>query len=72
MTARSNASAGALRRAIKHDTRRVILIYIKMWKYGLQFDVQRKRRWDARGNYSFIGHLWCWDYRHPFCLTRQD
>lgn len=48
------------------------VVYIKFWKYGLQFDVQRSRRWDKKGNYSFKGHLWAWDYRCPFTLTKQD
>lgn len=44
------------------------MIFINTWKRGLQFDVQRKRRPDG----SFVGHLWCWDYRQPWLLFRQD
>ena len=48
------------------------MIYVNLWRYGLQFDVQRKRRWDKNGNYSFVGHLWSWDYRRLWAITRQD
>lgn len=43
------------------------ICYITSWRYGLQFDIQRKRQ----GN-SFVGHLWAWDYRRPWCITKQD
>lgn len=47
-------------------------IYISCWRYGLQFDVQYARRFDSKGNYSFKGHLWNWDYRRPWRLTKGD
>ncbi len=61
-------------------------IWVTRWRYGLQFDVQRDRQelpvvygWGAtmnnlkeRAAYTFRGHLWNWDIRCPWRLTKGD